>query len=248
MISACYARVASSFSWLKLQAIINAQIDTENCKEWGLKISKTDYYDDLKTIHSIHNRMINESDVMLSELQYSALRGVIISFTALLEQYLKDSIKLNMMRNSSLLLKGLHDSKTIIEPNDLLQYDDVDSIKMKYINNISVSVCSGELWKEKIRKYVKFMSLNKELSQRMINNKIESVWKVRNDITHANTNVLTLEYEEMREQYSSSISAEEYIRFSLFFVELVDETIDFLSTIDKLSLDKWETTDDSLFR
>ena len=45
MISACIARLISTFSGLKLQALINAQIDAKNCLEWGEKISKEEYFD-----------------------------------------------------------------------------------------------------------------------------------------------------------------------------------------------------------
>ena len=42
------------------------------------------------------------------------------------------------------------------------------------------------------------------------------------------------------------MGAEEYTKFALLFVSLVDDVIAFLSKVDKLSLEKWEATDATL--
>lgn len=100
--SACIARLISTYNGLKLQAIINAQIDENNCLEWGNKISKKKYFKKLKSIHPIHNRLIEEPDFMVSELYYNSIKNLVINFSSTLEFFLKDSIRLNMMRNYSL--------------------------------------------------------------------------------------------------------------------------------------------------
>ena len=58
MLSASYARLGSELSGLKLQAIISGQIDANNCLEWGEKISKADYFDEIKSVYPIHDRLI----------------------------------------------------------------------------------------------------------------------------------------------------------------------------------------------
>ena len=110
MFSACVARLISELSGLKIQAIINGQINIDNCLEWGNKISKLSYFQELKSIHPIHNRLIKEPEFMVSELYFGSLKSVIISFSANLEFFLKDSMQLCMMRNYSLLKKGLIES------------------------------------------------------------------------------------------------------------------------------------------
>lgn len=246
MFSACIARLIATYSGLKLQAIINAQIDENNCLEWGNKISKEKYFKKIKSIHPIHNRLIEEPAFMVGELHYNSIKSLVINFSSTLEFYLKDSIRLNMMRNYSLLKKALIESKQIIDPKDIVEINDIDQIRLKYIYNISEHICSGELWKNKFKKYIKLLSLPNDLYEDAINNKIDSIWKMRNDIAHANSNGLLLVYRQNTYKYDSNISTEEYTQFALLFIELVDEVIDFLSKVDRLSLKKWEATDATL--
>lgn len=56
MFSACFARLGTALSGLKLQAIINAQIDEKNCLEWGNRIPRTDYFAKIQSVHPIHKK------------------------------------------------------------------------------------------------------------------------------------------------------------------------------------------------
>lgn len=247
MLSASYARLGSELSGLKLQAIISGQIDANNCLEWGEKISKADYFDEIKSVYPIHDRLIKEPNFMLSKLYYNSLKSLIISFSATLEFFLKDSMQLNMMRNYSLLKKGLIESKQVIDPKDIVDIDDIELVRLKYIKNISNNMCSGEMWSGKFKKYVKFLSLSNNLLGETINKKIDSIWKMRNDIAHANTNILSINYNGTIHKFGADINAEQYTEFALFFIKLLDETLSFVEKVDKLSLEKWKTTDATLF-
>ena len=247
MLSASYARLCSELIGLKLQAIISGQIDANNCLEWGEKISKADYFDEIKSVYPIHDRLIKEPNFMLSKLYYNSLKSLIISFSATLEFFLKDSMQLNMMRNYSLLKKGLIESKQVIDPKDIVDIDDIELVRLKYIKNISNNMCSGEMWSGKFKKYVKFLSLPNNLLGETINKKIDSIWKMRNDIAHANTNILSINYNGTIHKFGADINAEQYTEFALFFIKLLDETLSFVEKVDKLSLEKWKTTDATLF-
>lgn len=247
MFSTSYARLVLELGGLKLQAIINGQIDTNNCLEWGEKISKADYLDEIKSIYPIHDRLVKEPNFMLSKLYYNFLKSLIISFSATLEFFLKDSMQLNMMRNYSLLKKGLIESKQVIDPKDIVDIDDIELVRLKYIKNISNNMCSGEMWSGKFKKYVKFLSLPNNLLGETINKKIDSIWKMRNDIAHANTNILSINYNGTIHKFGADINAEQYTEFALFFIKLLDETLSFVEKVDKLSLEKWKTTDATLF-
>lgn len=247
MLSASYARLGSELSGLKLQAIISGQIDANNCLKWGEKISKADYFDEIKSVYPIHDRLIKEPNFMLSKLYYNSLKSLIISFSATLEFFLKDSMQLNMMRNYSLLKKGLIESKQVIDPKDIVDIDDIELVRLKYIKNISNNMCSGEMWSGKFKKYVKFLSLPNNLLGETINKKIDSIWKMRNDIAHANTNILSINYNGTIHKFGADINAEQYTEFALFFIKLLDETLSFVEKVDKLSLEKWKTTDATLF-
>lgn len=247
MLSASYARLGSELSGLKLQAIISGQIDANNCLEWGEKISKADYFDEIKSVYPIHDRLIKEPNFMLSKLYYNSLKSLIISFSATLEFFLKDSMQLNMMRNYSLLKKGLIESKQVIDPKDIVDIDDIELVRLKYIKNISNNMCSGEMWSGKFKKYVKFLSLPNNLLGETINKKIDSIWKMRNDIAHANINILSINYNGTIHKFGADINAEQYTEFALFFIKLLDETLSFVGKVNKLSLEKWKTTDATLF-
>ena len=125
MFSACIARLITTYSGLKLQAIINAQIDANNCLEWGNKISEEKYFDEIQSVHSIHKRLIEEPDFIVGDLYYSSIKSLIINFSSTLEYFLKDSMKLNMMRNYSLLKKVLTDTKTVINPIEIVEINDI---------------------------------------------------------------------------------------------------------------------------
>lgn len=246
MFSACIARLITTYSGLKLQAIINAQIDANNCLEWGNKISEEKYFNEIQSVHPIHKRLIEEPDFIVGNLYYSSVKSLIINFSSTLEYFLKDSMKLNMMRNYSLLKKALTDTKTIINPIDIVKFNDIEQLRHKYICEISDHVCSGELWKEKLKRYINLLDLPKYLMAEEVNNRIDSVWKARNDIAHANTHELILNYTGNIYKYDSNISMEEYTQFTLLFIKLIDDVIAFLSKVDKLSLEKWEATNATL--
>ncbi|MFR0577001.1 HEPN domain-containing protein [Limosilactobacillus reuteri subsp. suis] len=246
MFSACVARLISELSGLKIQAIINGQINIDNCLEWGNKISKLSYFQELKSIHPIHNRLIKEPEFMVSELYFGSLKSVIISFSANLEFFLKDSMQLCMMRNYSLLKKGLIESNQVITPKDIVDMDSIESVRLKYINIISNRMCSGEMWSGKFKRYIKFLALPNELLGKNINKEIDSIWRMRNDIAHANTKVLSIEYDKVMHKFDRNINSEQYAEFAVFFIKLIDKTIDLLEKVDRLSLEKWEVTDTSL--
>lgn len=248
MFSACLMRLITTYSGLKLQAIINTQIGEKNCLEWGNGISEEEYFNEIQSIHAIHERLINEPHFIVGELYFSWIKSLIINFTSTLEYYLKDSMRLNMMRNYSLFKKILAETKQAINPIDIVEINDIEQLRLKYICNISEHICSGEMWKEKLKKYVNLLSLPKHLAGEKINNKVDSIWKVRNDIAHANTRGILLNYDKNTYMYGPNISVEEYTQFALLFIKLVDEVIAFLSKVDKLTLEAWEATDATLLK
>lgn len=246
MMSACIARLISTFSLLKIQAIMNSQIDAKNCLEWGNKLSDKRFFKDIKSVHPLHERLTTTPDFMVSELQYNSIKFLAIEFSSILEYFLKDSIRLNLMRNYSLLEKALMETNQVIDPKDIVEVNDIEQIRYKYIINISEHLCSGELWKNKFKKYLKLLGLSKDLSYDPINNKIDAIWEMRNDISHANTKTLSLNYDGRTYQFDSNISADDYTDFAILLIELVDKVIPFLSKVDTLSLEKWKATDATL--
>lgn len=54
------------------------------------------------------------------------------------------------------------------------------------------------------------------------------------------------DYDNKTYNYNSNMGVTEYTQFALLFIKLVDNAIDHLSQVDKLSLDKWKTTDATL--
>lgn len=246
MFSACYARLISAFSGYKLQAIISSKIDKTDCLKWAKEITKDDYFNDIISVHPIHRRLLEEPEFMVGELYYGEIKNLTVSFVSRLEFFLRDSMQLNMMRNYSLFKKALVESGIVVDSLDIVKFDDIETIRLKYIKYISNKMCSGELWSEKLKKYIKVLSLSKDLNGEAVNKKVDSIWKMRNDISHANTNTISFEYNGSVYKYDSNIKVDEYIKFALIFIELVDECAKFLEKVDRLSLEKWKVTDVSM--
>lgn len=244
LIPATLARLGSTFSGLKLQAIIHAQIGVDNCVQWGDRISKASYYDKIQSVHPIHSRLTNEPDFLLGDLYFNSVKSVVISFTSTLENYLKNSLKSRLGLNDSLLKKALAESKITIDPMDIVDFDDIGSLQEKYKREISDYVCTGELWKAKFKKYINTLALSKALATEEINNRLDAIWRMRNDIAHANTSGLVLNYGNETYRYDATISAEEYTQFALLFIELVDDVFAFLNKVDLLVVEKWSSREE----
>jgi len=245
--SACTARLISTFSGLKLYAVLNGQIDEQHCLEWGNKISKAHYFKDIQSIYPIHQRLLNEPAFIVGDIYYNSIKILVVNFTSTIEFFLKDTMRLYMMCNFSLFRKGLNDAKISIAPNDIIDYDDVNELRLKYIKNIANIMSTGELWSNKLRKYISFLNLPKDLGKNaVVNLKIDSIWKMRNDIAHQNIKKLFLYIDKDEFIYDSNMSHENYIQFILFFINLIDDTIKFLTELDKDSLERWPVTTPSL--
>jgi len=115
---------------------------------------------------------------MVGDIYYNSIESLIINFSSILEYFLKDIMRLNMMRNYSPLKKGVVESKLLINPVDIVEFDEIEQIRIKYIINISNSMCTGELWSIKFKRYLKFLSLPDNLFGKAINKKIDSIWRV----------------------------------------------------------------------
>ena len=144
--------------------------------------------------------------------------------------------------------KVLVETKTVINPIEIVEINDIEQLRFRYICEISDHVCSGELWKAKLKKYINLLDLPKYLVAEEVNNKINSIWEARNNIAHANTRGLILNYAGNIYKYDSNTGVEEYTQFALLFIELVDDTIKFFSKVDKLTLEKWQATDATLLK
>lgn len=239
MITANMAWVLSNFSGLKLQAIVFAQVNSADCLEWNNRIAQKEYCDKLESISPIRSRLSSEPDFLLSELLYGEISELTVCFSSLLESYLKTSLRLLMKRSDSLLRKGLKESDQKINPIDIADMSDMDMLRDKYIGFISDSICSGEMWNGKLKKYIRFLDLDMNFLNEGVNSRINSIWKMRNDISHSNSYSLSLNCDNTEYTYNHNVSVQEYTQFALYFVNLVDETSSFLSTLDEVSFQKW---------
>ena len=85
MFSACIARLISTFSGLKLQALINAQIDANNCLEWGEKISREEYFNEIGTTLGIEVKLNNRiTELSGGQQQRVAIARALITKPSLL--------------------------------------------------------------------------------------------------------------------------------------------------------------------
>jgi hypothetical protein len=248
MISACYARLASSFSVIRLQLVLNSQINAKDCLKWGKNINTSQLVKDIESVKPILERLSNEPDFMVREIYLNTLKISILNFTSYIEFFLKDSLALCMKRNYSLLNKGLSDEGVSITPKDITEFQDIIQIREKYIYLISDYKCKGELWSNKFKCFINFLSLPKSLLSNEINIKMDSFWRLRNDIVHGNSKVYNLKIKKEEFIYSSDMSNNEYIQFIKMFIDLMDSTLIFFQKVDSMYLELWPATDGELLQ
>ncbi|WYP27183.1 hypothetical protein NSQ54_03450 [Alkalihalobacillus sp. FSL W8-0930] len=246
IISATSARLITNLSSLKLRIALNSQIKQSDLLEWGKIIKKSQIYNKLDTIHSINNRLTTEQDFLIGSVYLDSIRTATINFTVYLEAFLKESLNSCMKNNYSLLNKGLSDKKITFTANDIVTFNDIEDIREKYINKVTDYKTLGMLWHKKYKNYSNFIGLPKEFSSDKLHKQLEALWKLRNDFTHSNNYVQELLINEKRYVISSKMDQEDYYIFVEFFVNIVDETINFLLKVDAKIREKWSISTEEL--
>lgn len=242
MFSACYARLGTNLAGNRLQLLTSCQISTENCFDWGAQLSKQkDLLALIPTVKPILERLNSEPEFMVGLIQHNSLITGVIKFTSSLEYFLNDLVSLCMMRNYSLLKKGLKDIE--INPFDIVEMNDLLKIRYKYIEIITQEKCKGELWSKKLKRVCGFLDISNEYYSNKINKTIDSIWEMRNVIAHSNPHTLSFADDGIILKHTEESNKETYIDFIVHFINAADKIDKLLEKLDTEALKKWPAKD-----
>lgn len=247
MISACAARLFSLLSGTRLQILLASQFTAQDCKAWGRAVIA------LSSDHPIHSsvspilqRTIEEPDSAASQMRWNAVVSATLSFTAGVEYFIQDIIRLCLIRNSGLRKKGFKDCQ--ISGLELEQIENLEELKLKQISTIADKKTKGALFTEKHKRAHSFLDLSIEIDTTLAAS-LDSLWAMRNRLAHEN-------HSSVREFRISTISGDiritqdvdpaSYVSFAMDYCELLTEGANYLRSFDEAALTKW-TANDSLF-
>ena len=175
----------------------------------------------IPTVKPILERLTLEPQFMVGMIQHNAIITGVIKFTSSLEYFLNDLVSLCMVRNDSLLKKGLKEIQ--INPFDIVDMDDLNKIKKKYIGIIAQDKCRGELWSKKLKRVCSFLEVSDKYYADSINKAVDSIWVMRNTIAHDNSNRLVFVKDDVRYEHLEVSKEDEYIRFVEPLISVMDK-------------------------
>lgn len=238
MFSACYARLVTNFSGNRLQLLTSYQINKDTCFELGDRLKKDKkLLANIPTVKPILDRLTVESQFMVGMVQHNSIITGVIKLTSSLEYFLNDLVSLCMIRNNSLLKKGLKDIQ--INSFDIVDMDDLNKIREKYIEIIAQDKCKGELWSRKLKRVCSFLEVSEKYYADSLNKAIDSIWMMRNVIAHGNSNRLVFTKDDVMYEHLEVSREDEYIRFIEPFISVMDKLEKMMEKLDAEALKKW---------
>ena len=238
MFSACYARLVTNFSGNRLQLLTSYQINKDTCFELGDRLKKDKkLLANIPTVKPILDRLTVESQFMVGMVQHNSIITGVIKLTSSLEYFLNDLVSLCMIRNNSLLKKGLKDIQ--INSFDIVDMDDLNKIREKYIEIIAQDKCKGELWSRKLKRVCSFLEVSEKYYADSLNKAIDSIWMMRNVISHGNSNRLVFTKDDVMYEHLEVSREDEYIRFIEPFISVMDKLEKMMEKLDAEALKKW---------
>ena len=242
MFSACYARLATNISGNRLQLLTSYQINKDTCYELGNRLKKDKkLLVNIPTVEPILKRLTLEPQFMVGMVQHNSIITGVIKLTSSLEFFLNDLVSLCMVRNNSLLKKGLKDIQ--INPFDIVEMDDLNKIREKYIGIITQDKCKGELWSKKLKRVCSFLEVSDKYYADSLNKAVDSIWMMRNTIAHGNSNRLVFVKDDVMYEHLEVSKEDEYIRFIEPFISIMDKLENLMEKLDLEALNKWSAQD-----
>jgi len=201
---------------MRVQADLVMHLTRDNCEQWSQgvideRINAGDLQQEYDAT-DLH-RFLTKPDEACSQLYLSFVHYFIFRFTAVLELYLKDSLKELMKLNLDLLMRGfrkkvgdgedkgkkcmlLRQLRRLIckkeekwevtgLPSTLDEHYSDDRY-MEYLNAIARHYTKGDKWSKKFKHYCKFLDIDLPEGTAAISKKLDSLFALRNDIGHLN--------------------------------------------------------------
>lgn len=191
-------------------------------------------------ISPILKRLSNESGFALSDLRHNAISSGIIGYTSAIEYYLQDVIELCLRRNVGLRKKGF--SGISISALELEKHTETKKIKRFLIKTLSSENSKGALFSDKLKKASSFLSIEPTIVPAAVVKSLDSIWRLRNRFAHENQ-ISIDQYEILVKGNGSVLSRDaaknEYFKFIVDLVKVIEEANDYLYIFDQKVLTKW---------
>lgn len=183
---AAFARLLTSFSITRFELLLHSQGSNADFSTWTLKLKKVmpSYPEIEKDMIGIIKRGIEEDDFLLREIRLNAISSCILNYTSSTEYFLVDLIQWKL-RDRRLLKRALDLKEISISKFDIAEYDDIEKLREKYINQLSVEFSFGTLWTKKMANASKLFDLSFDKNSQIIKS-VDSIWEQRNKLAHLN--------------------------------------------------------------
>lgn len=248
MFSACYARLIMHLSDNKPLLLITSQITEEDFKKWATALMNTD----LTTTgqpsmsYGIIERTVHEPEFSATRFRVSVIKAAIVNCTSWLERYLKELVALCLLRSHSLLSKGFATQIESIDAKTILDYPDLDTLKLDLAENIANDRVKGKNWAEKSKRVMKFLDIMDGCGD-LINMKgLNSLFGLRNSIAHGDNVLPNLFLNDCVFEINDRSVANEYFDIATSLLSYLDEAANMIKKLDSSALEKWPVTKENL--
>lgn len=244
MFSACRLRLFATFSRMRLELLLYSQADNADFNTWALKLknvlpSYPSIYQDMKGI--IEGKFDNDH-FLSSEIRISALSNSIINYTSACEYYLSDFIRL-MLTNNKLFKRGLDLINISINKFDIIEFNDIEDLRNKYMNQLSAEYSKGELWAKKFSNAHRLFDIQFNKNDLIIQS-IDSIWAHRNKLAHLNKRFhFPIKLKDLSGadfELSDLSSKEKYFDFCIKLVEIMKDGYNKIEKFEQIVWKKWE--------
>jgi len=270
MLSIPYSVFEDLFEDMRIQMALVLHITEDHCRQWSQCIidesietsALPEDYDEA----NLH-RFLRNPGAACSQFYLSSVHSFMFRSTALLELYLKDSLKQLMKLNLDLFARGFRKKDEVSGmkckilrwicrrlckkegtwevkglPSRLAKYYS-DNEYIKYLNAIARHYTRGEKWSEKYKHYCRFLEIEQPEGASAANKKLDSLYALRNDIGHLNRHfneppTITTEKGFVFHR-ETELDCESYRDVVLHLIGLMQEAITLLEKSDESANRKW---------
>ncbi|RNI28720.1 hypothetical protein [Rufibacter latericius] len=240
---AAFARLLSSFSITRFELLLHTQGTSADFCTWALKLKDVipTYPTIGENMNGIIERGINEDDFLVTEIRLNAISSCIINYTSSTEYFLVDLIKWKL-RDKRLLRRAMDLKDIAIKKFDIIEFEDIEKLREKYINHLAGEFSFGTLWSKKLGNTHKLFDLSFDKHSNVIKS-IDSVWEQRNKLAHLNRiNHLPMSFTDLNGdnlEIKDLKDNDDYLKFCIELIKTINASLDMLDKFQQRIMEKW---------
>jgi hypothetical protein len=243
----------SLFEEWRIQAILISHITTNSFEQMIQEIINKDIANGTINVdYDLRDmpKAIREPAIACSQFYTSYTNYLISRFTAIIELFLKDTVKEQLKLNQNLTEKLLSSNIKIMPLKKYLKHFDTDEY-MTMLNIGAGEYTKGEKWSKKFKNCCAFLEIDSQCQNQDINKKLDSLFDIRNDILHLNRHQTEdkipkikttngLEYDR-----ETPLDNNQYMEIIEYLIQLRYDTIIMLQNFTTELYKKWSPQYDS---